>query len=209
MPKKTLALILVLAIVTIGLVILALKSTSNQSSQQSISPSTQPTIKTAQLYFEPTQLTATADVRTLMEIPVYITSGASQVSGAEVDLQYDPTVLTDMIFVPATSSAFFDLPNAATTLSNNVDPVTGTISYVVSIAPNTKSLSGTGQIGSVKFHVAPTASSRQTSIVFSPDSAVTSLNAPESILKSTTPVQILITRPQNPIRPATTSATLQ
>jgi hypothetical protein len=205
MPKKTLALIIVLAIVTFGLVFLGLRSSPNESNQTQTNPTEQPTIKTARLYFEPNQTSISALARTSSEIPVLIDSGGSEVSGVQVELQYNPALLTNVEFVAASAAAFFDYPNTATILTNTVDSVSGRVSYVVSIAPNTDPLKGTGEIGVLKFQASPTAQSTQTSIVFSPDSAVTSLTASESILKEATPLQLSITRTQSTITPRTST----
>ncbi len=205
MPKKTLALIFVLAIITAGLVYFALRSSTNEPNQTQTNPTEQPTVKTARLYFEPSQTSISTLARTSSELPIFIESGDSEVSGVQVELQYDPALLINVEFVPASGSAFFDYPTAATILTNTVNSSSGRVSYVVSIAPNTDPLSGTGQIGVLKFRAAPTTQQTTSSIVFSPDSAVTSLTASESILKEATPLQLLITRTQPLSTPRTST----
>lgn len=211
MPKKTLALIIVLAIVTIGLVVLALRSSTSEPNQAQTAPTEQPTVKTARLYFEPSQATVNTSSRVPSEIPIYIDTGNSEISGVQVELQYDPALFVDVLFNPASSSAFFDTLNAATILSNQGDRASGTVSYVVSIAPNTKPLKGIGQLGTLSFRADPVAQPTQTSIVFSPESAVTSLIAPDSILKETNSLQVTVSRtqPLTTPRASTQSGTLQ
>lgn len=201
MPKKTLGLILILAIITIGLVVLALRSSMSDQRQYQVSPTEKPTVKTARLFFETNQIAISTLSKNATEVPVMIDSGEAKVSGAEVNLQYDPTIFSSVEFVPASNSAFFDYPDSTTILANTVDITAGRVSYVVSITPNSDAKTGSGQIGILKLQAAATAQPTNTTIVFSPDSAVTSLNADDSILQSASPLQVSIIRTQPTITP--------
>ncbi len=210
MPKKTIALIVILALATIGLVYLALKSSDNPQSQTATPSPTQPVVKTAKLYFEPNSVSASTSSRTPAQAIVMIDSGGSEISGAQVELQYDPSMLTNVEFIPASSSAFFNYPAQASILTNTVNQTEGMVSFVISIAPNTSPLKGAGVLGTLKFIPVATTPTSLSQIVFTPDSAVTSLTSQESILKEATPLQISIQRAQQTTpRTSSPSATTQ
>src|SRR5438876_502062 len=102
MPKKTTLLILILTVVTGALIYLAVQSDKNaQKIQQTIKPpiiKTTPAVhvveKTATVYFSVSSVNATTSVP--VSVDLMVNSGKSSITGVQVELTFDPKVLTNV-----------------------------------------------------------------------------------------------------------------
>jgi hypothetical protein len=182
MPKKTLALISGLVVVTIVLFIIALHA-GQQSSAPTVSqtPSVQPTLAV------PAHTILQANPNPLMVAPgrvghVDITMDTSDnnVTAVQLELGYDPRVITN---VKVTSGALFSNP---VVLIDKNNPTTGRYTYAFGITPNSAPIKGTGVVATVTFTTLPGAEGKDMQLGLLPTSLVTARGVAESVLKSAT-----------------------
>lgn len=218
MSKRTIGLIIGLFIVTGVLLYMAVlpnKKNNNKSMPVAISPS--PTVSPAEtvLSLSPAEQTVTAGVPSSINIDV--ATGNNSITGAQIELSYDPTALRNVSIVPAN---FFP-PPVVELYKPKIDLKNGRISYALAISPNQTSRSGTGTLATLKFTPVLSGSpsavpsqTRTTTVKFMPKSLVTARGIGPSVLKSTTDATILISRfaprktttPSPMLKPTNTSA---
>lgn len=195
MPKKTTILIAILAIVTVSLIFLAVreesqkpaeKDTSQQTVQKQPQPTEEETPKTASLSFSPAFLDLSEGGSGIQSADIFINNGDGEISGVQVELQYDPKVLTNVNIESGSDTIFGANPNI---LISQVDQVNGRITHIVAINLSDDQIKGVGKIATVTFQALPGTES-QTKIEFLDKSIVTSLGTTNSILKDTIPLTI-------------------
>lgn len=207
MPKKTTILIAVLAVITIALLALALTSGQNLQNLTQPAPTKKTVQKTTKIYFAPAQVElavtgpSTADVM--------VDTQGSDISGVQIEVQYDPKVLSNVQIIPAVdSSGFFG--TSGIILLNEVIPTTGRISYAVAISAGDTTKKGVGKVATISFQKAPGSTLSESSINLLDKTLVTQLGENDSVLQKTQPLNIVIkqtTIPQGiqttitPIRP--------
>lgn len=187
MSKRTILLIVVLIVVTVGLFVIALLSINKQTPPQINTTGSTPTVTPTPpahtiLALDPTTVTMASSSGS---INVTINTNGDNITAVQLELQYDPAVLTNVKLTPGTF-----LPDASV-LINNVDPSTGRISYALIIASPTGAKSGSGTIATLSFSTLPTTKT-QTDIIFLPKSLVTAVGIDPSVLKSTTNTTIIL-----------------
>ncbi len=170
--KRTLLLIAALLLITGGLLYLAIKEDQPQTISKLI-PTPTPSPAHAILSLVP----ETSSTSALQKVDVVAQSNGNQLAGAQLNLSYDPTVLTN---VTIKSGTYFANP---TILFNSVDKVNGRISYVLAIQPTGVEASGSGTVATITYSLAPTASA-STTLSFLPKTEVTQLGILGSVLKS-------------------------
>lgn len=183
MSKRTLALIIVLLIVTGVLIAVAVTnpqppSPSNVPQATKVLPT--PAAQTT-LELSPNPLTLTAQSET---INVEIDSGNNKVTAVQLELSYDPKAITSLIITP---SLFFENP---VVLLNNVDAKNGKVSYALAISPTGNPKVGKGTVATINVKTA-LAQNQQTSITVLPKSLVTAEGVDTSVLKTSSGVSII------------------
>jgi hypothetical protein len=203
MPKRTIALIVVLILVTVGLLYLAL------APKQSTPPVTQPSVTPTpaaqtRLFLSPNPLSVASASGS---INVDIDTSENMVTAVQLELIYDPKVLTAVDIASPSANSFFANPII---LLKKIDPLTGKISYALGIPPTGKGVKGNGTVATITFRkLIP---SGQTTVSVLPETQVTAEGVTGSVLKealgatiilSSTPTSV--TNPSTP--PSTGSAT--
>jgi len=199
MPKKTTLLILFLSALTGMLLYLALQTDKRiQKLPQALPKSVRihfptPAVeKTATVYFSQPSLTVNSQNSTPTAVDIMTDTGASKITGVQVELAFDPQVISSIsLSPPHDDTSFFGPVSNFFVLFNETDLKTGKITYAIGISPQTKPLQGTGKIGTLTFSLKKSFSS-QTVLSFTPKTLVTKEGVGESILKSTTPLTITI-----------------
>lgn len=142
--KRTVLLVIILLIIASLLLFYAISINPTKKQTSIPNPSkiipTIPTKSPAE-----TSLIITPELKTVKENEVFnlniqIDTGTNQITGVQLEIAYDPDILTD---VKIDKGTFFPNPNI---LLNNIDNETGRISYALVIPPATSPLSGTGTV---------------------------------------------------------------
>ena len=209
MPRKTLILILILAGVTGILIFLALKSQTGRQPVSTQNPApTLPTVaKTARVLFNPQNVDLTTSAATpTSSVDILVDSGGADISGVQLELQYDPKALTSVKITPTIDSTSF-FGSSANVLFNDVKNDTGRISYAIAISAGQAGKTGVGKIATLTFSKAFGAPV-STQVTFLDKTLVTILGANESALKETVPLNITLSSSQVPfVPPASPSVT--
>lgn len=194
--KRTLILIAILALVTAGLLYLAIRQ-DQPTPKVSMAPT--PTVSPAHTTLSITPGNASTSARQTANI--VIDSHSNKVSGIQLNLSYDPTVLAN---VTIQQGQYFTNPNV---LLHNVDKQNGRITLVMAIQPTAQQASGSGTVATISYTFLPT-TKESTTISFLPKTAVTQEGELSSVLATTTNLTIAIpTRaPQLETVPATSAA---
>ncbi len=171
--RKTLFLIVFLALITVGLVALALMPKANtpdnlQTQIQTVTPQTTLAISTMpQISSSPSAYKLNVDINT----------GENKVNTVQLELSYDPNVLTNVDINPA---GFFENPNI---LIKKIDQANGRISYALGITSGQSGISGQGVLATISFSSSQKGKVN-TEISFTPKTEVKADGTPESVLKS-------------------------
>jgi hypothetical protein len=131
------------------------------------------------------------------KVDIFLDSKGGPVSGAQIELSYDPKALANVTLSPPTTNPFFS--ENPVVLINSVDPTQGRISYAVGVAPNGKEKVGSGNIVTLTFTVNRFAGVASSQITFLPKSTVKNLSSQGSVLSASSPLQIIVS-------PATTGS---
>lgn len=191
MPRKTTILIVVLAAITGLLIFLAVRNESGPSQNSSNTSTPQPTAVEpyATLGFSKSVLDL-SNLPSNQVVDIVIDSSEKPVAGAQIELSYDPGVISNVKLLPAENPYF---GKDATVLINTVDQALGRISYAVGLGAGGVERSGSGVVVRLSFNANKNVGVQSTQFKFLDKSAVTTWSAPQSsILKSTTPLQIII-----------------
>lgn len=199
MSKKTLALIITLLILTIVLLLVAVytqqkpkQTTQNQPSKEQttkVTPTPNPADTTLTLSPNPVYpaSTGTASATT---VDVRINTGKNNISAVQLEMQYDPAVLTGMKIIPGD---FFKNPNVLPI--GGVNQQTGRITFAVSPASIRESQSGTGIVAKLQFYPRATAGVTESEITLLKESLVTQLGEAKSVLKETQSTRVVLPLP--------------
>lgn len=183
---RTLVLIGILVTLAVVLLGVAIKLTGTEKRFMpgpKITPT--PTIeKTAEITFSPSTLDLAAS--TSGSVEVMVTTGKNPITGAQVQILYDPTVITNVELAPPAANSLMGPPGSYTNLFTDDTP--GSLTYAVAINPSSPEVSGTGSIGTISFTVLKT--KPETQFTFGKSTAVTSTASMNSILNTTTPLVI-------------------
>lgn len=195
--KRTLALIIVLTLITATLLYLAIRQ---EQPAPSVTIAPTPTVSPAHTTLA--LIPQTASTAAYQTVAVMIDSHSNKVSGTQINLAYDPTVLSN---VSVKLGTYFTNPSI---LLNTVDTKNGRITLVLGIQPNALQATGSGTIATVSYTLLPTTKS-STQISFLPKTAVTQEGELSSVLASTsdltiptTPTSQSLNLPNNPATPA-------
>jgi hypothetical protein len=176
-PKKTFLLIALLIVVTVCLLVLALipsfksptvtkKPVANIDYAQTLLSFSKPIAATPSGY----------------ATDVLISTGKNKVTVAQLEIVYDPKILTNVNIKPG---SFFTAP---TILLQKIDAANGRISYVLGIGLGDKPVTGKGTVATISYSVLPGLSTVKTPINFEPKTQVNAAGYVQSVLKQSTGV---------------------
>lgn len=100
------------------------------------------------------------------EASIRLNSQSIYPTGAQLELAYDPTIMTEVTLTPGTL-----FPKSSVLLNNN-DETTGRISYAISLYKNEKPKNFSGTTAILKFKVRENIIQNQTAIYFLPKTAI-------------------------------------
>ena len=192
MPRKTLALISGLVLVTVILFVVALRAS------QQTAPTTQQQTPVAQkaepttpahtvLAVGPNPLTVAPGTQGSAQ--VNIDASDNDVTAIQLEIGYDPNVLSNVKVIPGTL-----IQNPAVLIDKN-DPATGRYTYAFGITPNGTPIKGQGVAATITFTVKPGTIVKQTQLGLLPTSLVTARGVAASVMKSATGTVLTIGTP--------------
>ncbi len=186
MPKKTLALISGLVLVTVVLFVIALRS--NQQTTQGPTPtgtttqaSPTPDVAHSVLALKPNPVSVLPGGAGRVEVE--LNPSDNPVTAVQLELSYDPKAVRNVQITPG------PLFTGGAQIINKNDPVGGTFTYAIGITPSQTPVTGSGVVAVITF----TAGSAGTSqLTLQPTSLVTARGVASSVLKSSTGTEIVI-----------------
>ncbi len=187
MPKKTLALIAGLVIVTLVLFVIALRTGQQPKAPSVPQVAIHPTAAVpahSVLQLDPNPLTVAPGRQG--SVNVMIDTSDNKVTAVQLELGYDPNIIS---YVKITAGSFF--PNPVVLINKN-NPITGRYTYAFGIAPGAKPIAGKGVVATVTFFAKTTAIGKSTQIGLLPTSLVTAQGIAQSVLKSETGTVVTI-----------------
>jgi len=180
MSRRTLFLIFALFLITFVLLVVALYQPSvPKTTQTTVTTPKQPVAQTVLSFGNPSVATSSSTSALSYSLPVNISSGKNKVTAVQLELQYDPEILTDVVVVPG---SFFPSPNV---LLNQINPKTGRISYAFGIGLNGQGVTGKDTVAHLTFST-KTTTPVKTAIIFLPKTLVTAQGISETVLKQAT-----------------------
>lgn len=166
-------------LLVIGLVILTVVLLLVSFASRNFSPFKSPT-SNENSDFANTSLSISDEIRTISEgnyeTDVLINTNGDKISGAQIELAFEPTLLTNVDISPA------DFLSNPSVLIKSIDTKNGTIKLIIAIKPGEEMVGGTGAIATISF---TKTSSEPTNISFLPTSQVSTTGLNKSVLKET------------------------
>lgn len=182
MSKRTLFLIFALFIITIVLLLMALFQPQAPKTSPITTVPKEPVAQTILSFGNPLIATSSSPLRQPADLnyslPININTFKNKVTAVQLELQYDPSILTNVAVAP---SSFFANPNV---LLNQIDTKTGRISYAFGVGLTEQGVIGKGTAASITFS-AKAGTIGKTVIIFLPKTLVTAEGINESVLKQT------------------------
>jgi hypothetical protein len=187
MPRKTLALISVLVIVTVILFIVALRT-----GEKTTQPNSQ-----AVGQISPVPTSVAHSVLSLSPNPVLVQSGQpgqvdvvintsdNAVTAIQLEIAYDPNIISN---VKVTSGSLFS--NAVTLIDKNRIQE-GRYTYALGISPSSSTINGQGNVATISF-VTKNVTATQSQLALLPTTLVTARGVASSVLKSATGTLITV-----------------
>ncbi len=202
MSKKTLALILILLALTVLLVVIALitrnsgktTDTGTQTPQSSTTTTPAPVIGNTVLSMSPNPVTTATAGSASATADVLINTNGDLVTAIQLEIAYDPKVLTNMRVAPGN---FFSTPNVLPV--GGVNAQTGRITFMLVPSNIREAKNGTGTVATLTFTPNRAAGVSQTPITILEKSLVSARGQTLSVLKSYTGTTVNIsplTQPQ-------------
>jgi len=196
MSRRTLFLIFALFIITLVLLMMAIFQPQASKAIPTVAIK-EPVAQTI-LSFGTPSIATSSSVSTLnYSLPININSFKNNVTAVQLELQYDPAILTNVAITPGT---FVATPDA---LLNQIDTKTGRISYAFGVGLTGQAVAGKGIIAKITFSVKANAPEK-TAIIFLPKTLVTAQGIRESVLKQTT--NGIFTVGEKPVTPSISSS---
>jgi hypothetical protein len=201
MPRKTTIFIAILAVVTAILVILAIRNEQSPLQTTNTAPTPTPTVtipKTTNVTFLPTKIDASTGLP--LSVDIIADTNSDQISGIQLELQYDPKLLTN-VKITKPDNSLFGAANNYTVLFSEVNSTLGRISYAAAIQPTQLPISGVGKVATLTFQKATQINatpSVQTTISFIDKTMVTKLNEAQTVLNETNSLTIQLVTPPTP-----------
>lgn len=200
MPRKTLALISGLVIVTIVLFVIALRA-GQQSPSQSTTRTAQPTpIVPAHTVLDlgPNPLTVAPGGQGTVNVTM--NTSDNDVTAVQLELGYDPHIISN---VKVTAGPAFTNP---VVLINKSNPTAGRYTYAFGITPSGQPIKGTGVVATITFTANAAAAGKSMQVGLLPSTLVTARGVAQSVLKTSTGTVLTVTG-SVPAYKATTTTT--
>lgn len=199
MSKRIAVLIFICIILTVGFIYITVKGTQNEPrittrEETPALPETSNIPKTAFLQFAPQFVNIESENPTTQSVDIVLDSGGAQVSGAQIDLFFDPAAISTVRISPPDQSFFGEAANYSV-LFNQVNQANGKISYAVSISPNGTPRTGSGKVVTISFTPNRNTDLLSTKLTFAPTTLVTTLGARQTILKEAIGLNIVFDSP--------------
>lgn len=178
MPRKTLALILGLVLVTVILFIIAIqtgKNQTNQMEQAKLQATPTPDVAHTVLSMSPDPVEVVSGVTGT--VSVNIDPSDNPVTAIQLEILYDPTMLSNVKVTPG------PLFSTGVGLINKNDVQTGRYTYAVGISPSQNPVSEKGVAALISF-VPRGVPGKQSQIILQPTSLATARGVASSVLKS-------------------------
>lgn len=178
MSKRTIALIVILVLITAVLTSIAISPKKTAPTTVTTQNKTTPTVSPAKsiLTLYPSNLTISSGSGSL---DVRIDTRENKVTAVQLELSYDPQMVINPTIVPG---SFFANP---VVLLKNIDQKNGRISYALGISPSESGIHGIGPVAIISFQTKMTPGTK-TSINFLPKTMVTAEGVMPSVLKTST-----------------------
>lgn len=182
-------LVLIGILITLAIVLLGIAIKLSGGNPKNLLPGTikpTPTIeKTASVTFSPTTIDVASGSGTA---EIIATTGKNPITGVQIELLYDPTVITNIKLTPPdATNSLFGAPGTYTNLFTDNKP--GDLTFAVAISLNAQNVTGSGSVGTITFNTIP-GSKTETQITLGPKTIVTSTATAGSILNTATPLTI-------------------
>ncbi len=171
---RTIALIIGLFFVTAFLLYIALapgKNSAPKKVAQPITPKPTKVMGHTLLSLSPRNAVISSYSGSL---DVLIDSHGDKVTGVQLDISYDPKIVTNVAILPGD---FFAKPQV---LLKNIDPALGKIFYILVLPPQEKAATGSGKVATISFSANGTST-----VSFGPKTKVTAEGAATSVLLQT------------------------
>lgn len=178
MSKRTLFLIFALFLITFVLLMMALYQPQPKPAPTASAPK-ESVVQTILSFGNPSIATSSSVTTLNYSIPVNIDASKNKVTAVQLELQYDPKMLTNVTVKPG---SFFANPDI---LLNQIDTKTGRISYAFGAGLKDQGVIGKGTVANITFS-AKAGIVEKTAIIFLPKTLVTAEGISESVLKQTT-----------------------
>lgn len=170
-PRNTLVPIVLLLIITIVLLILALYNFNVNKPTSSDN--------TAPYAHTDLRIVRQSDFGDYGEAGVSINTGENTVTAVQLELSYDPKVLSNVDLRPG---SFFTKP---TVLLEKIDEENGKITYALGVGVGEKGVKGSGNVAVITF-TEKSGATKTTYINFLPETVVTAEKTAPSVLRSAT-----------------------
>lgn len=178
MSKRTLFLIFALFIITFVLLMMALYQPAVPKTTQTVTVPKEPVAQTILSFGNPSIATSSSVSTLNYSLPINISTGNNKVTAVQLEMQYDPAVLTN---VSVTPGVFFKNQEI---LLNQIDVKTGRITYAFGIGLADQGVIGKAVIATLSFEVKKGVEEK-TAILFLPKTLVTAQGVSTSVLKQT------------------------
>lgn len=200
MPKKTLALIFGLVLVTVVLFVIALRTNNPQPAKDEIAaPSVMPVEPTSAARSTLTMSPNPVAVRPGQQgsVDVIIDTADHDVTGVQLEVAYDPNVITNVKAVPG---PLFERPTILYDKFDNNDPKSGRYTFAPVLQPNQQPIKGTGVVATITFTARGTVGTQSQLTLLGPDPSipekpgtlVTARGVEKSVLKEQTGTLVVI-----------------
>lgn len=189
MPRKTLFLLVGLILVTIVLFIVALQTGNKQSlktEQANVQATPTPDVARTVLSMSP-EVALVPSGRT-GSVDVMIDTSDNEVTGVQLELLYDPTMLSNVKVVAGPL-----VPNPLVLTDKN-SPSTGTYTFAYGVPLNQPTITGKGVVATITF-TARGVAGKQSQIIMQPTSIVTATGVSGTVLKEGTGATVVIAAP--------------
>ncbi|GEM_PF-1175762 len=205
MPKKTTILIVTLFLFTIGLIYVAIKTEQNNpipviEEEQLTEEDALDLIPTINpqtvISFSPNSVDTAQNPQELYSVDVNANTNGQSISGIQLELAYDPGIITNVTVTPSENNLFGQNPAV---LINNVDPELGRISFVIALGGlDDEEVNGNGNIANITFNTL-FSESQTTEITILPKTTVRTLLSTNSLLREALPLTITLPAPTQEI----------
>ena len=194
MPRQTVAFVTFLIVVTVVLLGLAVYTQKPSVPTPTVQQPTSPSYAHTTLRLTPP--VNTPSLPNTYSTDVSIDTGGDKVTAAQLELSYDPKVLTNVQIKPGT---FIQNP---VVLLKKVDEANGRISLAIGIPLGQAAPTGSGIIATITFNEISTATG-STILDFLPKTAVTAQGIAQSVLRTSTGSLFFVNQIESPTPAAT------